>query len=103
MPPTWLGKIRARALWVVVCLGVMALGLIAWTTLPAWPVVGAAVTAVALVLNSITSKIDAPICLDCGADLSDEPVCSHGRICKSCGAINERVGVAERDEDSREA
>lgn len=102
MPLTWLGKIRTRALWVVVCLCVTALGLIAWTTLPAWPVVGAAVAAVALVLNSLTAKIDAPICLNCGTDLSSEPICSHGRMCRSCGAINERVGVAERDEDSRE-
>lgn len=102
----WLGNLRRRALWVVVCLGAMALALIAWTTIPAWPVVGVAVAAAALVLNSVTSRLSAETCLSCGSDISDCPAGVHGRICRECGAINERVAahyMLEHHDDDRKA
>jgi hypothetical protein len=88
---TWLGQIRRRALWIVVCLLGTAVAVIAWTTLPAWPVVGVAVASVALVLNTLTSRLSPATCLSCGADLSGQAPGAHGRMCHACGAINERT------------
>lgn len=87
---SWMSQIRRRALWVVVCMGVTALGVIAWTTIPAWPVVGVAVATVAILINSITARISTSSCLSCGLDLSSQPTGVHGRICPGCGAVNER-------------
>ena len=87
---SWMSQIRRRALWVVVCMGATALGVIAWTTIPAWPVVGVAVATVAILLNSITARISTSSCLSCGLDLSSQPTGVHGRICPGCGAVNER-------------
>jgi hypothetical protein len=108
---TWLGNIRRRALWIVVFLLATALGVIAWTTIPAWPVVGVAVASVALVLNSLTSRLAPDVCLSCGVDIAQQPRGAHGRICHACGAVNELPGLGDqpgaetlpRDDDDRVA
>lgn len=83
--------LRRRALWVVVGVAATALGVISITALPAWPVVGVAVAAVALVLNTLTRPLTATTCLGCGQDLAATPGGAHGRICPSCGALNQRL------------
>lgn len=90
---TWMHRIRRRALWVVVCLGLTALGIVAWTTIPAWPVVGVAVATAALVLNSMTARLSETTCLSCGTDLASVPSGAHGRVCTHCGAVNERTAA----------
>jgi len=94
-------KIRVRALWIVVGIGLTTLGVISMTALPALPVVGVAVAAVALVLNTMMRDLTTNTCLGCGIDLSDQPAGVHGRICPSCGAVNERLALSERDDDRK--
>lgn len=84
-------SVRLRALWVVVGAAATALGVISMTTLPAWPVLGVAVAAVALVLNTITRGVTRTTCLGCGLGLDKAPEGSHGRMCPHCGAVNERL------------
>jgi hypothetical protein len=88
---TWMHRIRRRALWVVVVVGVTTLGLLAMSTIPAWPVVGVAVATLAIALGSITRSVSPSICLGCGHDVSDVPAGTHGRLCPTCGALNERL------------
>lgn len=68
-----------------------AIALIAWTTIPAWPVVGVAFAAAALVVNTAAARLkaDRPLCLSCGHDLSGVPTGQYGRMCPSCGGINQ--------------
>lgn len=82
--------LRRRALWILVGTGFTVLGVASVTALPVWPVVGVAVAAVALVLNTMTSRLQATSCLGCAGDLSGQPVSARGRMCPSCGTINER-------------
>lgn len=89
--------IRRRALWIVVVAGALVLGLIFTTTIPAWPVVGVAVAAVALAINGVAARLETTSCLACGADLADQPVGIRGRLCPKCGAINER-GIADPEQ-----
>lgn len=95
----WMSTIRRRALWIVVGVAATALGVISMTALPAWPVVGVAVATVAIVLNSLTRSLSISTCLNCGGDLASTPSSEHGRICPSCGALNQRlVGDYPHDE-----
>ena len=85
----WMRKLRLRALAFLAGLGLAALATISLTSIPVWPIVGVAVAFAAVALNSIASRLDQPTCYSCGVDISKEPIGVHGRICKSCGAINE--------------
>lgn len=85
----WMRKLRLRALAFIAGLGLAALAMISLTSIPAWPIVGVAVACAAVALNSIAARLDQPTCYSCGTDISKEPIGVHGRICQSCGAINE--------------
>jgi hypothetical protein len=89
----WLHTIRRRVLWIAVGVGVTTLGVISMTTIPAWPVVGIAVATLAIVVNSMASRLSDPICLGCGVDLKGQPRGEHGTICPHCGSIQEWVGM----------
>jgi len=78
-------------LWVVVVIGLTAVGLISMTTIPAWPVVGVAVATAAILLNTVTRSLSTTTCLGCGGSLQGLPDGTHGRICPGCGAVNERL------------
>lgn len=93
----WMHTIRRRALWIVVVAGAVVLGLIFTTTIPAWPVLGVAVAAVAFAINGVAARLETTSCLACGADLADQPVGIRGRLCPKCGAINER-GIADPEQ-----
>jgi len=79
---------RTRALWIVVGVAATALGVLAWTTLPAWPVVGVAVATLVVAVNTITSRLAKDTCLACGKSLKDATWSEHGGICSHCHQIN---------------
>jgi hypothetical protein len=95
----WLHTIRRRVLWIVVGVGLTTLGVISVTTIPAWPVVGIAVATLAIVVNSMASRLSEPICLGCGLDIKDQPRGEHGTICPHCGSIQEWVGMRANVDD----
>lgn len=98
----WLRKLRLRAFGVVVAILLAAFAAVSWVSAPVWPVIGVAVTAVAIAVNTIGSRLSQPRCMACGHDLTDEPAGPHGVICPDCGSINanwrgDEVGETEAD------
>jgi hypothetical protein len=90
----WIQRMRRRALWVVVVVAVTAVGVLTWTAMPAWPVIGVAIAATALVLNTITKDLSQDRCLGCGDSIAQQPVGVHGRVCPKCGTINDRLALS---------
>lgn len=84
-----LDRIRTRALWLVVAITATTVSVIAWTTLPAWPVVGVAVATLVFAVNTISSKLHADACLGCGQSLASQPRGEHGTFCPNCGQVNQ--------------
>lgn len=84
---TWLGKIRLRVLAYVLGIALAVLGVVSLTTIPAWPIVGAAVAVVAMVIHRAGAGLASASCLGCGQSLSQQPEGEHGIICPECGTI----------------
>ena len=82
-------KIRLRAFAIIVATLIAAVGVIAWSTLPAWPVSGVGVAVVMVAINRVAVRLDQPVCLGCGGAMHEEPVGVHGSICPRCGSINQ--------------
>ena len=95
----FLAHIRRRVLIMTVGIAMAAVAMISLTTVPAWPVLGVAVAAVAVAVNSAASRLrtDDPSCLACGGSLKDVSAGTHGAICPDCGSINQPY-VTDPDE-----
>lgn len=110
----WFHKVRLRVLAVVLAGTLAVIGILAWATVPAWPVVGVAIITVAAVVNSMTTRLAMPVCYQCGSALNTDATGCYGVICAGCGAVNEVVPSAgkeaprlasseHRDDDGRSA
>jgi hypothetical protein len=84
-----LDRIRTRALWVFVGVVTTMIGVIVWTTLPAWPIVGVAVATLVIAVNSLTSRLQGDSCLGCGQSLANQPQSENGTFCPGCGLVNQ--------------
>lgn len=93
----WASRIRLRALAYLVGISLFALGVISLTALPAWPIVGVAVACAAVAMNRLGARLEAPVCLRCGAELHHEPASEHGVACADCGAVNAPAGAGAVD------
>mgnify|MGYP000945125108 CR=1 FL=1 len=87
---TNLDTARRRVLWTLTGVAATAFAIIAWTTVPAWPVFGCAVATAVLVVNTLASKVKADSCWGCGERIAGLPRSEHGVICPKCGSITER-------------
>lgn len=94
---TVLHTMRLRVLGVVIGLALATIGVLSWMALPVLPVVGFAVAAAAVVVNSMTSRLSKPLCRGCGFDLSGEPAGQYGVVCTACGRIDP-IGSPRFDE-----
>jgi predicted RNA-binding Zn-ribbon protein involved in translation (DUF1610 family) len=94
---------RRRALWVVVVVALTAVGVLTWTAMPAWPVIGVAIATTALVLNTITKDLSQDRCLGCGESIAHQPVGVHGRVCPKCGTVNERLALSAPTQPAKSA
>ncbi len=83
-----LEKARVRVVWLMVGICATTLGVIAWTTIPAWPVLGVAVATLVVAINSLTTRLDKDRCLACGHTLRDARWSEHGGLCTKCNQIN---------------
>jgi hypothetical protein len=95
-------RIRLKAMAVVLAVIVAAVGVIAWSTIPAWPVIGVGVAVVAVALNAIGSRLERAVCYSCGQSLDGQPVGERGSICPGCGSINQPF-LAKRESESKQA
>jgi|GEM_PF-1399353 len=82
-------RIRLRVLAVLVGLALAGIGAVSFAAVPIWTVVGVAVAAAAVAVNTMASRIGQETCLACGADLSNEPIGAYGVICPECGSLTE--------------
>jgi hypothetical protein len=87
-----LDRIRQRMLWTLVGVCATAVGVIVWTTLPAWPVVGVAVATVVLAVNTLASRVRHNTCLGCGGSIAGLVSSEHGVICPHCGVATPTPG-----------
>jgi predicted RNA-binding Zn-ribbon protein involved in translation (DUF1610 family) len=86
---TWMHKVRLRVLALLVATTVAAVGLVSFAALPVWPVVGVAVATIALVVNTMTAKMNQPVCWGCGKSIANQPSGGYGVICPDCGALSQ--------------
>ncbi|MBY0112970.1 MAG: hypothetical protein K2Y21_09125 [Phycisphaerales bacterium] len=94
-------RIRLKAMAVVLAVIVAAVGVIAWSTIPAWPVIGVGVAVVAVALNSIGSRLEKAVCYGCGGSMAGQPIGERGSICPTCGTINQPLLAKGEIEDER--
>jgi predicted RNA-binding Zn-ribbon protein involved in translation (DUF1610 family) len=87
---TWFAKIRLKVLAYVAGVLLAALGIASIATIPAWPLVGAAVAVAAVVIHKAAHRLSEPTCLGCGRDIRDLPLGEHGVICPDCGHISRK-------------
>jgi nitrite reductase/ring-hydroxylating ferredoxin subunit len=85
-------RIRLRVLAIVLAVVVTGVALVAFTTLPTWPVlgpvIGATIAAFAVAVNTVGSRLAKNVCLHCGEKLSITHVGEHGVTCPCCGSLS---------------
>lgn len=86
---TWIHKTRLRVLALLVGTVIAVIGVVSWAALPVWPVVGVAFATVAVVFNTMTSRLAQPVCWGCGQDLAQAQPGEYGVICPNCGALTQ--------------
>ncbi len=84
----WIGSLKVRALVWIAAILLATIATIVFAGVPAWPAVGVAVAAACVSVGKITTKLLKPTCLECGCDLSDQPVGLQGIACPTCGSVN---------------
>lgn len=84
-------RVRLRVFAFVIGLTLATVGVVSWAALPLWPVVGVAVAAAAVAVNTMTARLKHPTCWSCGSDVSGLPAGQYGVICQQCGSINQRL------------
>jgi hypothetical protein len=89
IPRPYFSRIRLRALAWLLGIALATFATVALSPVSWVPVVFGAVAAAAVSLSKTAQRLDKPTCLECGTDLSNEPVGAHGTICRECGAVNQ--------------
>jgi len=84
----WMAKLRLRVLAFVLGLVLAVIGILSLWAVPVWSVLGVAVAAAAVAVNSMTAKLSHPTCYACGLDLSETVAGDYGVACPQCGAVN---------------
>ena len=85
----YFGRIRVRALSVVLGIGLAAAGIILWTGIAWFPVVGVAVAAAVVAVGRVGYRLTEPVCYHCGRDLAGLAGGEHGIVCPGCGALHQ--------------
>ncbi len=87
-PRAWIRRIKYRALAWLVAIVLATIATVVLAGVPAWPAVGVAVCAACVSVGKLTTRLLKPTCLDCGHDLTGQPVGGAGVICPNCGSVN---------------
>ncbi len=102
---TWMHRLRLKVLAIALGVALTAIALISLTTIPAWPIVGVAFAAAAVVVNQMSSRLSGTICHGCGTDIAGVPGGQYGVTCPSCGhltqtlAFSGKAAAPERGDD----
>lgn len=97
----WIRRARYKAFAYVGAICIAAAAIIAFAGAPWLPVVGAALMTAAVGISKVTTRLLKPTCLECGHDLSGEPISTHGIACPGCGSVQmpSLVDLARLDRD----
>lgn len=97
----WIRRARYRALAFVAAICIAATAIVAFAGAPLWPVIGAAFVTAAVSISKLTTRLIRPTCMDCGRDLSGEPIGMAGIACPDCGSVQmpSLVDLARLDRD----
>ena len=87
-PTAWIRCIKYRALAWLVAIVLATIATVVLAGVPAWQAVGFAVAAACVSVGKLTTRLLKPTCLDCGHDLTGQPVGGAGVICPECGSVN---------------
>ncbi|HMN40228.1 MAG TPA: hypothetical protein PKE29_05235 [Phycisphaerales bacterium] len=87
-PANWIRGIKFRALAWLVAIILAAVATVVLAGVPAWPMIGVAVAAACVSVGKLTTRLLKPTCLECGHDLSGQPIGTQGIACPECGAVN---------------
>src|SRR5262245_25131557 len=98
-PLAYFSRLRLRALALLLGIALASVATVALAGVSWVPVVVGAVAAVAVSLSQAAHRLSRPTCLECGVDLSKEPVGAHGIVCRHCGAVSQ----PQPPDDSAEA
>jgi hypothetical protein len=108
-PIAWIRRTKYRALALLLAILLASVATVAFAGAPWLPVVGVAVAAACVSVSKLTIRLVKPTCLDCGTDLSRQPVGVQGIACPNCGAVNTpglvqlaQMGDPQTRETSRE-
>lgn len=85
----YFSRVRLRALAWLLGIALASVATVAFSGVSWVPVVVGAVAAAAVSLSKTAHRFNKPTCLECGADLSKEPVGTYGIICRECGALHQ--------------
>jgi hypothetical protein len=108
-PANWIRGIKFRALAWLVAIILAAVATVVLAGVPAWPMIGVAVAAACVSVGKLTTRLLKPTCLECGHDLSGQPIGMQGIACPDCGAVNSpglvqlaQMGDPQGKDDDRE-
>ncbi len=87
-PRAWIRRIKFRALVWLVAIVLATIATVVFAGVQVWPAVGVAVAAACVSVSKLTNRLLKPTCLDCGHDLTGQPVGGAGIICPGCGSVN---------------
>ena len=105
----WIRGIKFRALAWLVAIILAAVATVVLAGVPAWPMIGVAVAAACVSVGKLTTRLLKPTCLECGHDLSGQPIGMQGIACPDCGAVNSpglvqlaQMGDPQGNDDDKE-
>jgi hypothetical protein len=75
---------------LLVGVALCVIGIVSFAAVPLWPLLGVAFATVALCVNTMTSRLNSPVCWGCGEDVASQPSGEYGVICPSCGSITSK-------------
>jgi hypothetical protein len=87
-PRTWIRRIKLRALAYLFAIVLATIATVVFMSVPAWPAIGAAVAVACVSMGKLTTRLLKPTCLECGHDLSGQPIGMQGIVCPECGSVN---------------
>ncbi|MDX2146873.1 MAG: hypothetical protein SFZ23_05065 [Planctomycetota bacterium] len=86
---TWFEKIRLKVFAIVLGVVLAGVAVISFSAWPFWPVIGAAVAAFAVAVNTVGNRLSTNTCLGCGENLNGRPAGEYGVVCPCCGTLSE--------------
>jgi hypothetical protein len=85
----WITGIRWRAAAWVLGIALATTATVIFTGLAVLPVIGVAAAAAVVSVNRIAARLNKPVCLSCGHDMSGQPIGPAGAPCPTCGALHQ--------------